>query len=48
MIAMMLVVTRPKIMGKFVAPRAVTIFGSCAAAVMCVAVVAMLAASFTG
>ena len=45
MIAMMLVVTSRDIMGKFVASRALSIFGSCATALMGVAVAALLVTS---
>ena len=46
MVAMMIVVTSRKIMGKFAASRALAIFGSCAAALMAVVVAAMLLTSF--
>jgi NRAMP (natural resistance-associated macrophage protein)-like metal ion transporter len=42
MIAMMFVVTSRKVMGKFIASPALTIFGSCATALMGVVVAAML------
>ncbi len=48
MVAMMVVVTSRKIMGKFVASRALKIFGSCAAALMALVVAAMLITSVGG
>jgi NRAMP (natural resistance-associated macrophage protein)-like metal ion transporter len=48
MVAMMIVVTNRKIMGKFAASRALTIFGSCAAALMGVVVATMLYTSVAG
>jgi Mn2+/Fe2+ NRAMP family transporter len=48
MIAMMVVVTSPKIMGKFIASPALAIFGSCAAALMAVVVAVMLFTSVGG
>ncbi|HUD85703.1 MAG TPA: divalent metal cation transporter, partial [Xanthobacteraceae bacterium] len=48
MVAMMIVVTSRKIMGKFAASRTLTIFGSCAAALMGVVVAAMLYTSVAG
>jgi NRAMP (natural resistance-associated macrophage protein)-like metal ion transporter len=48
MIAMMVVVTSPKIMGKFTASPALAIFGSCAAALMAVVVAVMLFTSVGG
>src|ERR1700722_15797275 len=48
MVAMMVVVSSHNIMGKFVASRALKIFGSCAAALMAVVVAAMLMTSVSG
>jgi Mn2+/Fe2+ NRAMP family transporter len=47
MIAMMVLVSRHKIMGKFTASRALLIFGWAATLVMTLASVAMLVTSFT-
>jgi len=48
MIAMMIVVTSSKIIGKFAASRSLTIFGICATALMAVVVAAMLLTSIGG
>jgi Mn2+/Fe2+ NRAMP family transporter len=48
MIAMMMVVTSRKIMGKFAASPALTIFGSCTTALMGLVVVSMLFTSAGG
>ena len=48
MIAMMIVVTSPKIMGKFAASTGLTAFGLCATALMAIVVAAMLFTSTSG